>query len=401
MKYIFKFLVPLFLVVSCSSDDSSNDDSNQFCKTNILLTSQTEIDEFGASGCNYIDGNFSIYGGSQTDPITDLSPLRNLKEVTKNFRISSGLGDVSVVAGFQNLEKVGLDFIYKGGYDSNGKNLIEISGFNALQSVGGDFIVTKTGSLKLITGFNSLEVIDGDFKFWENDSLEELTGFQNLRKVDDNFKIYQNKGSFRINSFNNLENVGKEFFINLNTDIISISGFDQLKFVGRTFEISRNDSLTNLSGFSIIENLTNIIIRDNEVLEEIDGFNILTSITGALILERNVNLHNVTAFENLNNTENYISISNSSLENINFLSNLRLINDGGASINNNENLLHVDGLSSLEVVNGHLGFGRNPQLANFCGIENILQNGFNGELFINDNAYNPTNQDFQQGNCSL
>lgn len=207
MKYIFKFIVPLFLVASCSSDDSTDNDSNEFCVGDIILTSQTEINEFGESGCNYVDGNFSIYGESLTDPITDLSPLSNLKEVTKNFSISSVLGNVSIVDGFQNLEKVGLDFVYGGGYDGDVKNLIEISGFNALQSVGQDFMITQTGPLKIITGFNSLEIIDGDFDFWWNDSLEELAGFQNLKQVEGSFKIYQNEGSFKINSFSNLESV--------------------------------------------------------------------------------------------------------------------------------------------------------------------------------------------------
>lgn len=400
MKYIFKFIVPLFLVASCSSDDSTDNDSNEFCVGDIILTSQTEINEFGEFGCNYVDGNFSIYGESLTDPITDLSPLSNLKEVTKNFSISSVLGNVSIVDGFQNLEKVGLDFVYGGGYDGDVKNLIEISGFNALQSVGQDFMITQTGPLKIITGFNSLEIIDGDFDFWWNDSLEELAGFQNLKQVEGSFKIYQNEGSFKINSFSNLESVGEEFFIDLNTGISSISGFNKLNFVGRIFEISRNDSLINVSGFLNIENLWNIHIHNNEVLEEIGGFNNLTSTTYEFVLERNFNLHTVTAFQNVNNVE-YVSINSTSLENVSFLDNLKFINDGGVGIYRNDNLLNVDGLSSLESISGNLLLNMNSQLTDFCGLENILQNGFSGDLIINDNAYNPTNQDFQQGNCSL
>ena len=65
----------------------------------MTLASQSEIDAFGESGINVIEGNLTI-GSDEGEIITDLSPLSTIKEVK---------GTVIILNSFEGNDLTGLD----------------------------------------------------------------------------------------------------------------------------------------------------------------------------------------------------------------------------------------------------------------------------------------------------
>ncbi len=79
------------------------------------------------------------------------------------------------------------------------------------------------------------------------------------------------------------------------------------------------------------------------------------------------------------------------------------------NIDGNEFLELLNGLENLTSCNTNIYIGvdhnsnasPNPNLTDFCGIQNLLSSGnFQGNLLISNNAYNPTVQEIIDGYCS-
>ena len=108
--------------------------------------------------------------------------------------------------------------------------------------------------------------------------------------------------------------------------------------------------------------------------------------------------------------------NNSQLQDLNALQNLTVIGSENSDaltfmiIQNNDNLANLDGLMSLEAVYGDVTIGSyiddgnlelgNENLTDFCGIFNLVNNGLFNYVNVFNNAFNPTNQDIIDGNCS-
>ena len=72
---------------------------------------------------------------------------------------------------------------------------------------------------------------------------------------------------------------------------------------------------------------------------------------------------------------------------------------GEIAIGNNIKLANLDGLINVIGANS-LRITENATLKDFCGLNKLLTgSGFFGNLYINSNGYNPTLQDFLDGNC--
>ena len=100
-------------------------------------------------------------------------------------------------------------------------------------------------------------------------------------------------------------------------------------------------------------------------------------------------------------SNNLKSKDNIELENLEGLTNLETVGSGGILIEHNRILRSLEGLQNVSDIAETLSIKKNVLLRNFCAIQNIINSGNVDEIEILENFYNPTIQDFNNGNCSI
>ncbi|MFD0963252.1 hypothetical protein [Pseudofulvibacter geojedonensis] len=165
-------------------------------------------------------------------------------------------------------------------------------------------------------------------------------------------------------------------------DIVSLTPLQGLSFVTGGLSIDSNDQLTSLNGLQNLETNT-LSVTNNDALVSLEGLNSITS------LSTQTNIH-----------------WNDSLISLNGLNNLTTSN-GLILIIGNNSLESLDGLESLNEVYlikiGNAVFyspSENPNLTDFCALQNLVVNGTYEQIEIAGNLYNPSVQDIIDGNCA-
>ncbi|MCB0468375.1 MAG: hypothetical protein KDC64_09215, partial [Aequorivita sp.] len=145
----------------------------------------------------------------------------------------------------------------------------------------------------------------------------------------------------------------KNIYIGLNPELRSITGFQNVTKIDDFFEVHDNPSLNTLSGLSSITEINGqgFFIDLNTSLDSIELIN-LTSLGDQVFIFENGAITNLDCFYNVIGTVRDIWISNQNM------------------------------------------------LGDFCGISNTVLSS-SGTLTVEGNLYNPTLEDFQNGNCSL
>lgn len=237
---------------------------------------------------------------------------------------------------------------------------------------------TPSYSIVDLSSLSSLNLITGYLRIVGTDALTNLTGLNNITYVDLSLSIYHNTALTSLTGLDNINSVNLALNIEGNTALTSLSGLDNLSSVGENILIQDNPSLASLSG---LENMTTVNKRLN-----IWGNNALTSLSG---------LDNITSVgENLDIYYNPVLTSLSALENITTV-------DETLYIWGNNSLTSLTGLDNITSVGGDLEIRENDSLTDLCGIRPIfLNNGLVGNYSVSDNAYNPTEQNIIDGNCS-
>lgn len=133
-----------------------------------------------------------------------------------------------------------------------------------------------------------------------------------------------------------------------------------------TLTIFGND-ITDLSALSSLNYVSgSVLIYNSNNLPDLDGLSSLTSIGGDLHISNLPLLTNIDGLSNLTTVDGY------------------LYSDG------NNILTDVNGLSSLTSLGNFLALSYCSQLAEFCGIYPLINNGFSGAYIVAGNAQNPT-----------
>lgn len=347
----------------------------------VLLRTQTEVNEFGANNYTRIEGDLQINGGDadDPDPITDLTPLNSLKEIigkTQDHGLAIGelYGITGTLSGFENLETVtGTFSIYLQENESRftamdafnklktvsfrftisvNDALESIAGFNSLESVGEDFNITETPVLTSLQGFGKLKTIGGNFILEGMPLLKTFSGFESLESLTD-LAIIENPELTTIPSFNNLKTLSKNLYIYTNPKLKVITGFNALEEVGTSGEggflaITGNKTLTKISGFNAIKKLPSLNILENTELKEIAGFEAWEDAS-------------LSSAENTDEMYFTISITaNNKLEKIDALKNLKKCH-----------IVSIDGIPLMKDLNF------------FCSLEEIVPvNGSDGLISI-------------------
>jgi hypothetical protein len=240
-KLVFLLVTITITFFSCNTDNSDDQDQQANCDNGtfigmITLETQQEVNAFGALCYTKIDGTLNIIDlETESDKITDLSPLTSLKEIytvtyqdslAGTLRIRTSL--LSNLQGLNNVEKVSRLII------SNNENLITLEGLNGLKYIDGQSDYYRLSELTIM----------------QNEALINLDGLDNLIHIgiDDyycKFDIIYNPSLENIDGLSSLIKVGTP---NSN----SSDRFSPLRY---NINIHNNHSLQNLDGLSSLIDL--------------------------------------------------------------------------------------------------------------------------------------------------
>ncbi len=257
-------------------------------------------------------------------------------------------------------------------------------------------------------GLNNYSSITGDIEiwgssFWTTDPITNLLPLISLSSVGGSLEFVD--GEIDLDSFeglNNLQSIGGNLRI-FGNNVNSLDPFINLITVGGNLSLLQGYNISNLSGLSNLNSIGNkLFISNFDLLSNLNDLsNLDISSTNTIGIEFNDNLTDLSGiFNNVNSTMDAIGIGhNNSLLNLNFLNTITHINNYLA-LSFNPSIDNLDGLNNLIFVGSSISIEYNDNLSDFCGITNAIVNGFYGDYLVQANAYNPSQQDIIDGNCS-
>ena len=204
---------------------------------NLVLTSQSEINDFGSQGYSHITGQLRIeeetLGGiTNLNALTDLQTMGDLNIINNSsIQDLSGLDNVTSISNMLQ--------IY------NNDSLIDASGLNNLQSVGG-LSISYNELISSLNGLENLNFCRGLVEMTSNPSLENFDSLSNLNILNGQIYIYNNVSLNSVNGFKNLSEVGGRLVINLNPSLQNLNGLQNIRSVNGDLYIIANSSLNNL-----------------------------------------------------------------------------------------------------------------------------------------------------------
>lgn len=347
-KIIYSFLVVL-LIVSCNNDDASDKDE-QACDNgtfvgDVFLSTQQEVDDFGALCYSKIDGDLKL-GHESTfsnlNDIHDLTSLRSLKEVTGRFDIF------------------------------HTENLQSLSGLDGLKTI--DYLgLFHNVALTDVSAIGNLLNISGGINFQQNDILKNFIGLEGIKRLK-YLGFSNNPELTSLDGFDGLENIDGILRLNGNNKLASIKALKNVRKLG-SFDMYRCDNLESLEGLEGLESLGRLTLTNNSVFN-LDVF-----------LEPSSNMTKIDT----------IDIYDAPFSNLRGLFNLQTSNL--VRIRECSNLLSLKGLEYLRNVK-ELHIESNSRLNDYCDLRGLIADGFYDSIVIEENQYNPSELDIGYGNCS-
>ncbi len=289
-----------------------------------------------------------------------------------------------------------VDFIGSMGYT-------EITGYLSIQSSG--------SPITSLEALNTLTKVDGVFLSINGTQITNLNGLENLTTVANKLQITNNYELTSVEALSNVTSVGG-LFVKENLLLESYNGLENAQiqengYLGLTGNILIDDasmlsdiiptslaSVNIAEGFAICPSCPSISVP--QPLDDLSFLSNLTSVGSLNITffqgESLHGLHNITIAD-------YVGIGfDDNLISLDGLSGLQTVNNNFL-IHSLSLITDLSGLENITTLN-QLQISNNDALTNFCVVEDLIVNGVVENLYIQDNAYNPTEQDFLNGNCS-
>ena len=384
----------------------------------VLLKTQEQVDEFGKNGYTDVIGNVTI-GSDIAGTIVSLEALECLRRVNGRLWLI-GINNLPTLKGLDNLESVtdelnisfnpkltdldalmNLSKLGELNITSNvslnnlkglinltstterifivkNSSLVSLEGLDNLITVKG-LSVQENDALESLKGLNNVTALDGGLNIHKNGNLIDISGFEKLVTIGEHFKIFGNENLSRIDGFSSLSTIDYSLSIAENNSLINIDGLSKLTSIGEVLEIRKNASLVNINALSKLSSLAAITIKENERLVTIEGLSASNS-SGPIFIDQNPSLINLDGLENIKTVS------------------------GELNITSNDALINIDGLKNLNSVQRLVRIRSNSALDDLCGMTLLVQSGVPpgpNTFIVENNVYNPTEQDILDGNCSL
>lgn len=347
------------------------------CPTgNVTVTNQAEVDALAS--CTHITGNLTINPSNNS---LDLSPLNGITTIDGNLIIRNvSNNQLNIFNNLTSVNNISISF----------NTFTELSGFNALTTINGNFQLYQDYSLTTITGFTNLATIpNGSLVIVDCTDLYIVNAFNNLNLVKGIW--FQNTALMNVNFLSSLtQNTGGIQIVQNN--YISNFNFPSAclhNFTTGNITISNNAALTSFgaNGNFVIGNSgtpSAITVLNNSFLSNLGMTNSSSfSTVGNVQIQGNQNLANLNFLTNLTSANN-ITINTTGISNLSGLNNLSSCND--LTITNNASITSLSGINTNAFnVNGNLMISSNPNLTVIDGFNSININSFNA-LLIQTNS---------------
>ncbi|MEM1412535.1 MAG: hypothetical protein AAGH19_09260 [Pseudomonadota bacterium] len=366
----------------------------------IVLGSQSEVDQFQTTygPCERLIGSIRIDNGESFDRIRDLYGLTGLSEIVGSLTIEGNRSLRSLV-GLETLRAIGGDFRV-----SSNINFINFGGVPSLTHIGGDFSVSSNEKLETFNGLSTLTHIGGDLSIERSPLVGDLWGFRTLETIGGDLDIESLRGLTDLNGLSSLNEIGgllklsgtkvttlrglSGVSIHRGVNLIGIAGLESLEGLdGLSSDpgeiwISNCDLLEDLSGLPAIRFIgRDLSITHNDLLTSLSPLESLTRVGRDLKLESNRSLEHPDSLSQLEHVGRNFTIESMGLKNLDGLASLERV-DGLFLIVRNSSLTDLMGLTKLEEVY-ELEITQNPLLASLSGLGSlkIIGNG----IAINEN----------------
>lgn len=329
-----------------------------YCRDNVYLKTQSEVNEFGAKG--YVRVRSIVVNESEKGGITDLSPLASIEAIDNNLTVKGYSGEELIL---DNLVKVAsFDIRVPSIVTISMKNLTDINNLYIGQ-INEEFTMADSSIDSLANiDFSSLEHIKGSLilSFFNFAQGYAISGFDNLSQVDGD--ILLNLNTEHLKTFSNLKKIRG---IQMGGTIKSFEGFENIEEVTGTFITNYLRGSASLLPFAP-KKMHSIILRGSQTLESLDFLKNLTELYD-LEISGGFKFKTLSGMESLKTITHGLFIKQTQIANL-------------------------DELSGLESVGSVIKFTNNNRLADFSGIKNCLKN-FDGEWIVENNKVNPTIDD--------
>jgi hypothetical protein len=378
----------------------------------IVLTTQEEVEKFGANNYTFIV-SLEITGS-----VSDLSPLKSLSKISTSLEIRY-TSKLKNLKGLENLEIVGYNFPHALRIQDN-PGLTSLEGLNNLKIVRGESYIINNDSLTDLRGLDNYTTsMIGDFVIADNDRLRSLDGLNKLTILDDVLYITNNPlltdvkalsnnpitflGESRVQITNNASLPNVDGFIQFqevdylqlknNKALTDVSGFRNLQTV-KSVVLEGNDLLADLSAFGNLKSLGHLGLTNSPAVKDLTGFRNLESI-GWLTVENNPGLKDFTGLEKVHTLSRLEVSYNNALVNFKGLNGLTKIvgNAYSIGVGRNDNLQSLTGLENLRQVEGQVSFGFNKSLSNFCALKPLLVQQAGVSWITEGNTVNPKKEE--------
>lgn len=247
----------------------------------------------------------------------------------------------------------------------------DLSPLHDLKIVHGDVNI-KYSPFENLEGLENLNAIGGNLYFYNNQNLINLNGLESITRIDGKIQSYSNR------------------FLNDISGLKNVRGFKG----GLEFEETKIREITIFQDATSLENL---YLGYNPELHNISGLRNVTEIEDYLDLGGNNALMNLNALSAINHINGDVHISSPAISSIGLV-NLESV--GGIL-----DLFFLPGITDLDDLSNLRSFAiliiwANENLVDLCGLSSAVIN-MNIPVDISGNPYNPTLEDFINGDCSL
>ena len=243
----------------------------------LTLRTQAEVDAFARSGINTVEGNLTIGGEDEENPVTNLDGLKNLVSVRCDLTITAAYTG-ETLAGLENL--TACESLRIGSAAHPNETLRQLS-LPALKEIKGDLCIC--GTALQTTDFKSLQSVAGHFVL-QSDALLQLTADE-LTTVAGNMTLIgtiadEAKAPCEQMYFPKLQRID---------GTLTLSRFDRLSGLGTTFGVLTQAgalryehlALANTFEFPLIGTTGDITVTDCPILRSV----LLPALTDAGSLE--------------------------------------------------------------------------------------------------------------------
>jgi hypothetical protein len=244
-----------------------------------MFSTQDQIDNFQTDypGCTQIEGNVTITGDNINN-ITGLSVIISIEGTLDIFDNPS----LTSLSGLSALTLIGENLII-GDYEFGGNSVLQdLTGLNAVSSIGGSLSILSNDALISLAGLNNVTFINGSLYIRYNDALESLSGLDALTSIWGNLLIEFNPVLTDISELNTLTSIYGNISIKFNSLLTSLTGLDNIEDIITNLEIYHNNFLSICAVKSICDYLadpnSNVSIsvnaagcNSNEEVEEACG----------------------------------------------------------------------------------------------------------------------------------